>query len=195
MLSFSLAGVCPFAFPSSLSSTDVAACWYRFSRVLVPWFLFYLLILDSSHVSFTDLQRLAGKCMSMFMAVPGARLFAKEINMAISSASRSSRPLPLTVPLRHEIEHWLFSKSWSGFLPWRLERLHQFVLFTDASSYRWAGVLNPNAVPLYASDYWSGEILSAYIVVKGALALSNASSSFFQTIKDSRVDVYVDSST
>lgn len=103
MLSFSLAGVRPFAFPSSLSSTEVAACWYRFSRVLVPWFLFYLLILDSSHVSFTDLQRLAGKCMSMFMAVPGARLFAKEINMAISSASRSSRPLPLTVPLRMKL--------------------------------------------------------------------------------------------
>ena len=111
-------------------------------------------ILDSNQVSMTDLQRLAGKCMSMSMAVPGARLFTNEINLAISRASRSSRPLPLSVPLRRELEHWLFLKSWSGFLPWRSERHHQFVMYTDASSYRWAGLLNPTAVPLYASVYW-----------------------------------------
>ena len=150
-------------------------------------------ILDSSHVSITVLQRLAGKCVSMAMAVPGARLFTNEMNLAISRASRSSRPLPLSVPLRREIEHWLFLKSWLGFLPWRLERHHQFVMFSDASSYRWAGVLNPSAVPLYASGYWPVEILSSDIAVKEALALSNALSSFAATIKDSRVDVYVDS--
>ena len=100
----------------------------------------------------------------------------------------------MSVPLRRKIEHWLFLKFWSGFLPWRLERHDQFVLFTDASFSRWAGVLNPNAVPLCASDYWSGEILSSDIAVKEALALSNALSSFAVTIKDSRVDVYVDSS-
>ena len=132
--------------------------------------------------------------MSMSMAVLGSRLFTNEFNLAISRASRSSRPLPLSVPLRREIEHWLFLKSWSGFLPWRSERHHQFVMYTDASSYRWAGVLNPNAVPLYASDYWPVEILSSDIAVKEALALSNALSSFDATIKDSRVDVYVDSS-
>ncbi len=125
----------------------------------------------------------------MSMAVPGARLFTNEINLAISRASRSSRPLPLSVTLRREIEHWLFLKSWSGFLPWRSERHHQFVMYTDASSYRWAGVLNPSAVPVYASDYWPVDM----IAVKEALALSNALSSFAATIKDSRVDVYVDS--
>ena len=36
-------------------------------------------ILDSNQVSMTDLQRLAGKCMSMSMEVPGARLFTNEI--------------------------------------------------------------------------------------------------------------------
>ena len=93
-------------------------------------------ILDSNQVSMTALQRLAGKCMSMSMAVWGARLFTNEINLAILRASRSSRPLPLSVPLRREIEHWLFLKSWSGFLPWRSERNHQFVMYTGASSYR-----------------------------------------------------------
>ena len=55
-------------------------------------------------------------------------------------------------------------------------------MYTDASSYRWAGVLNPTAVPLYASDYWPVEILSSDIAVKEALALSNALSSFDATI-------------
>ena len=151
-------------------------------------------ILDSNQVSMTDLQRLAGKCMSMSMAVPGARLFTNEITLAISRASRSSRPLPLSVPLRLEIEHWLFLNSWSGFLPWRSERHHQFVMYTDASSNRWAGVLNPTAAPLYASDYRPVEILSSDIAVKEALGLSNALLSFDATIQDSRVDVYVDSS-
>ena len=67
-------------------------------------------------------------------------------------------------------------------------------MYTDASSYRWAGVLNPTAVPLYGSDYWPVEILSFDVAVKQALALSNALSSFDAAIKDSRVDVYVNSS-
>ena len=39
-----------------------------------------------------------------------------EMNMAISRASRSSRPLSLSGPLRKEIEHWLFLNDWSGVL-------------------------------------------------------------------------------
>ena len=56
-------------------------------------------------------------------------------------------------------------------------------------------MLNPNAVPLRSSDFCSEEILSPDIAVKELLALSNALSFFALTIKDSRFDVYVDSST
>ena len=41
-------------------------------------------------------------------AVPGARLYTNEINMAVSRASKSSRPVLITGPLRQELEHWLF---------------------------------------------------------------------------------------
>jgi len=140
-------------------------------------------ILSSHQVSLTSLQRLAGKCISMSMTIPGARLFTNEINMAISRASRSSRALPLSQPLRHGIEHWLFLKSWSGYLPWRSERHHQFVMYTDASSYAWGGVLEPSGVALVASDYWPHQDLPSDIAL----------SSFAASIKNSRVDVYVDS--
>ena len=114
--------------------------------------------------------------------------------MAISRASPSSRPLPLSEPLRREIIPWLFLKSWSDFLPWRSERHHQFLMYTNASSYAWGSVLDRSGVPLFASDYWTDEVVSSDIAVKEALALANALSPFADTIKNSRVDVFVDSS-
>ena len=48
---------------------------------------------------------LAGKCISMALAISGARLFTNEITLAISKAAPTSRPLPLSPSLRAEIEH------------------------------------------------------------------------------------------
>ena len=50
-------------------------------------------ILSRETEELVTLQKLAGKCISMALAVPGACLFTNEINMAISKASRSSRLL------------------------------------------------------------------------------------------------------
>ena len=67
--------------------------------------------LSSSHLELLPLQKLAGKCVSMSLAVPAARLFTNEINLAISHASRSARPVRLLGPLRAELEHWLLLES------------------------------------------------------------------------------------
>ena len=64
------------------------------------------------------LQRLSGKCMSLSLAVPGARLYVNEINLAVSRTTRSSRPVKMSPALRNEVEHWLFLETWDGFLPW-----------------------------------------------------------------------------
>ena len=63
-------------------------------------------------------------------------------------------------------------------------------MYTDASSYSWGNVLDPSGVPLFASDYWLDEVVSSDIAVKEALALAKALSSFTDTIKNSRVDVF-----
>jgi hypothetical protein len=65
-------------------------------------------LLSSPSLTLLEIQKLAGKCCSMSMAVPGARLFTNELNIAISKACRSSRPTVMTTPLREEIKHWLF---------------------------------------------------------------------------------------
>ena len=54
--------------------------------------------------------------------------------------------------------------------------------------------MNPSGVPIVASDYWPQDVLSSDIAVKEALALCNVLRSFMSSVKDSRVDVYVDSS-
>ena len=67
-------------------------------------------------------------------------------------------------------------------------------MYNDASSYAWGSVLDTSGVPLFASDYWPDEVESSHNTVKEALPLSNALSSFADTIKNSRIDVFVDSS-
>ena len=152
-------------------------------------------ILASGCVSLVSLQRLAGKCISMCLAVPGARLFTNEINLAVSKASRTVRPLKIYPSLRQEIEHWLFLETWQGFLPWRSERHLQFKMFTDASSFAWAGVLSPDETSVVVADYWTDPHISASINVKETLALANVLASFADHIRNSRVDVFVDSKT
>ena len=46
-------------------------------------------ILPKDLVSVLSLQRLASKCDSLFLAVPGARLFTNEMNMAVSNTTSS----------------------------------------------------------------------------------------------------------
>ena len=68
-------------------------------------------ILPRHCLDLLTLQRLSGKCMSMSLAVPGARLYVNEINLAVSGATRSSRRLKMSPALKKEIEHWLFLES------------------------------------------------------------------------------------
>lgn len=43
-------------------------------------------IFGSKELTVKTLQRFAGKCISMGLAVPGCRLFCREVNLAISRA-------------------------------------------------------------------------------------------------------------
>ena len=139
------------------------------------------------------LQRLSGKCMSLSLAVPGARLYSNEINLAMSRATRSSRPVKMSPILRNEIEHWLFLETWDGFLPWRSEKHTHVKLFSDASRFAWGGALSPNAIEANFHDYWDASTIQADIATKETLALNNALESFAETIKNSWVDAFVDS--
>ena len=149
--------------------------------------------LSSESIDLVTLQRLGEKCISMVLAVPGARLYTNEINLALSRAVRSSRPVKLSGPLRQELEHWLFLETWNGFLPWRSEKHCHFRLFSDSSSFAWGGVLSPGAITVSTSDHWDSSVIGADIATKETLALNNALQSFGNTVRNSWVDAFVDS--
>lgn len=62
-------------------------------------------ILNSETVEVKTLQKFAGKCVSMNLVFPAARLYCREVNAAISRGLKNSRALQITGDLRQEIEH------------------------------------------------------------------------------------------
>ena len=59
--------------------------------------------LNSTTLDLITLQRLIRKCMSLALAEPGSRLYSNEINLAISRATRSARPIAVSNCLRQEL--------------------------------------------------------------------------------------------
>ena len=98
-------------------------------------------ILSSPSVSLKTLQRFAGKCVSMNLVVPAAKLYCREINAAISYCLKNSRDVPLTGSLKTEIEHWRFVDKWAGCVPWRPECHKPIIIATDASSFKYGSVV------------------------------------------------------
>ncbi|XP_071124009.1 uncharacterized protein [Mytilus edulis] len=103
-------------------------------------------MLTQQVVSLKTLQRFAGKCISFMLAVPAARLYTREVNLAISKDIKNSRPVALGGRLKTEISHWAFLDKWEGFVPWRKERHLQINLATDASLYKWGAVVEEQEV-------------------------------------------------
>ena len=72
-----------------------------------------------------------------YPSCPRSKLYTNNAYNAISKASHSSKPIPVSDALRSEISHWLFLDTWTGFLPWKKEKHYSISLFSDASSVGW----------------------------------------------------------
>lgn len=79
-------------------------------------------------VSIRTLQRFAGKCVSMGLAIPGAKLYCREVNNAISCGVKNSKSIVIGNELREELKYWRFLDSWKGYAKWRSES-HKQVIF------------------------------------------------------------------
>ena len=127
-------------------------------------------VLSSPSKDLKTLQRLSGKCISLSLVIPGALLYLSDIYNANAKSQRhvSSKPILVTGPLKHELEQWLFLKSWSGSLPWLLETYHQVKLCSDASSFAWGCALGPDTFSATIRDYWPVDQRHLHINVKEA---------------------------
>ena len=144
------------------------------------------------YVDVITLQRFQGKCVSFSLAVTATKFFIRDMSSAIASASANGLVSILSA-LREELTHWRFLDSWQKFLPWREEKHLGLTLSADASGYGWGCVVHLPSGCQTISDYWDEQHSDLNISTKEMLALVNAIKALPASLRDCRVDVYVDS--
>eukprot|EP00873_Tetraselmis_striata_P027757 jgi/Tetstr1/448021/TSEL_035322.t1 len=96
-----------------------------------------------------ELQSLAGQAQYLFLAIPAARFFLRELHSVVGD--RWGGHVRMTPQLRRDLQWWTSVPSQSNGKP-----VHRPVetayLHTDSSSYGWRGVLNGR---LEARGFWS----------------------------------------
>lgn len=149
-------------------------------------------ILNCNSCPVSLIQKFTGMCISLSLAIPGAKLYTSVCNRAISKAARNSMTIQIDSNLREEVSHWKFLDNWKEPLPWIAERHHVLSLFSDASDFKWGVLFFSNGQSQTFSDYWSDEMKGSHIMIKEALALKNAIISLGEKVKNSRIDAKVD---
>lgn len=149
-------------------------------------------ILSSPYVGLKTLQRFSGKVISFSLAIPGCKLYVRDVFRAISRLSGSTCPsLKVEATLRTKIEFWRFLDNWKDCLPWRTERHAVVTLYCDASKRAWGGTLLQDGRSLESRDYWIDS--SQDINVLETRALLHSLLSFRHHLSSRRVDVHTDS--
>ena len=112
-------------------------------------------ILSSPFVGLKTLQCFSGKVISFSLAIPGCKLYVREVFRAISRLSGSTRPsVKVEVALHAEIEYWRFPDNWRDCLLWRTEHHSLVTLYCDASKKAWGGTLLKDGRNLESRDCW-----------------------------------------
>ena len=143
-------------------------------------------------VGVKTLQRFQGKCIAFSAAVPAAKLYIRCMSAAIGSHV-GLEAITIGSLLREEIGHWRFLDTWTGFVPWRQEKHVRLSLSTDASKFRWGGIIHGPVQDQEIGDYWSSSELRQDISCKELLAVFYALVSLPNNVRDCRVDIQVDS--
>ncbi|XP_035662114.1 uncharacterized protein LOC118406291, partial [Branchiostoma floridae] len=148
--------------------------------------------LSREEVPVSLLQKLTGKIASFMIAVPAARMFCREMYKEIGEAGKTGKMVRIEGDVRKEIEHWKFLDTWEGHMPWKPEKHEVIHLSTDASSYRWAGVIDLDKGTIQCGDYWDEEDSIEHISIKETEALTRTLLSVQDTVRDKRIDARVD---
>ena len=111
--------------------------------------------IDSLSISFSQLEKLAGKCTSMSVAIPPASLYTHHMYPQIAGSKRSGgrKNLPSIAVsersgLPFEVERWSEVRSRLNGAPWYDATRHVLTISgaTDASSQAWGGLIRGPSV-------------------------------------------------
>ena len=150
-------------------------------------------ILSKDRVHVKLIQKFCGLCISMVLAIPGAKLYTAACNRALANAVLSNLTyIPVNCSLRVEIEYWAFLDSWNEPFPWIPQRHCTISISTDSSNYKWGAVVKTNHKDITFGDYWTELDTGKDIMIKEALALYKTLLSIQNEVKDTRICALVD---
>jgi hypothetical protein len=149
-------------------------------------------ILQASRVPVQIVQMFTGLCISMCLAIPGAKLYTSECNHAISQSILNCMDILINDNLREEIQYWEFIDTRIEPFPWLENRHYTLTLSTDSSNYKWGAVIQGKDLNRDISDYWDKDSMDLPIMIKEALALNNCLLSLQEYIKNKRIVAQVD---
>ncbi|KAK3280628.1 hypothetical protein CYMTET_11540 [Cymbomonas tetramitiformis] len=107
------------------------------------------------------LAAFTGLCQSVYLAVPPARLYLRELHFVLSTRRGWGAKVKLTRQAWSDIEWWLrlpAQSRWNGRKIWRSPTRAK--VHTDASLFAWGGVLNLKHA---ARGFWSDELRHLHI--------------------------------
>ena len=174
---------------------DSALCTFHLPRQKIERFkTLRESILSQRQTPVSSLQKMIGKCISFTLVVPGAKLFTREMGIALSQASKRKGLVEVKGPLRHELEYWRFLDEWKGHMPWFKEHHMVVCVTSDASGFGWGGTLAnlDNQSPIEAGDLWEPDMLGETILIKEAVALLRTLQAFRDSLRGLRVNAWVD---
>ena len=133
-----------------------------------------------------DLQSLAGQAQYLFLAIPAARFFLRELHSVVGE--KWGGLVRLTPQLRRDLQWWTEVPSQSNGKP-----IHKPVetayLHTDSSGYGWGAVLNEQ---VEARGFWSKEDEQQHITWKELKAVRHAVESFLPQLAGRNVLLHED---
>ena len=128
------------------------------------------------------------------LAIPGAKLYTREMNLAIAMGIKAKSKIYISEALRDELETWRFLDIWQGKLEWKKERHFFFLeIHSDSSNYKWGGVIHSPEGKRDLSDYWEEQDMCLPIMVLEAKALLSVLRTLGDRNQGHRIDANIDS--
>ncbi|KAK3241448.1 hypothetical protein CYMTET_48799 [Cymbomonas tetramitiformis] len=136
------------------------------------------------------LAAFTGLCQSVYLAVPPARLYLRELHFVLSTRRGWGAKVKLTRQAWSDIEWWLrlpAQSRWNGRKIWRSPTRAK--VHTDASLFAWGGVLNLKHA---ARGFWSDELRHLHITHLELEAVYKTVQSFLRELTGKVVRLYCD---
>ena len=145
---------------------------------------------DRRWLSARRLAAFNGLCQSVYLAVPAARLYLRELYFVLSTKRSWGAKVKLTRQAFHDLSWWArlpVMSRWNGRKIWRSPTRAK--LHTDSSLRAWGGVLN---LDKEARGFWPDELRHLHITHLELEAVFKTVQSFMRELEGKVVRLYCD---